>query len=90
MKANVKTEIPGPNSKKLQEDRTSFVARGHGSISEIFIDIALGANLIDVDGNIFIDFAGGIGTMNIGHSHPKVVSAIQTQSSQYILSLIHI
>ena len=84
MKANVKTEIPGPKSKKLQEDRASFVARGHGSISEIFIDKALGANLIDVDGNIFIDFAGGIGTMNIGHSHPKIVSAIQSQSSQYI------
>ena len=54
---------------------------GHGSISDIFIDKAIGANLIDVDENIFIDFAGGIGTMNIGHSHPKVVRAIKDQSS---------
>ena len=84
MKAHVKTEIPGPKSKKLQKNRESFVAMGHGSISDIFIDKAIGANLIDVDENIFIDFAGGIGTMNIGHSHPKVVRAIKDQSSQYI------
>ena len=84
MKASVKTKIPGPKSKKLQKDRTDFVAKGHGSISNVFIDKAVGANLIDVDGNIFIDFAGGIGSMNVGHSHPNVVSAIQTQSSRYI------
>ena len=84
MKAHVRTEIPGPKSKKLQKIRESFVAIGHGSISDIFIDKAIGANLIDVDENIFIDFAGGIGTMNIGHSHPKVVRAIKDQSSQYI------
>ena len=84
MKADVKTKIPGPKSKKLQKDRTAFVAKGHGSISNVFIDKAIGANLIDVDGNIFIDFAGGIGSMNVGHSHPNVVSAIQTQSSRYI------
>ena len=84
MKAYVRTEIPGPKSKKLQKNRESFVAMGHGSISDIFIDKAIGANLIDVDENIFIDFAGGIGTMNIGHSHPKVVRAIKDQSSQYI------
>ena len=84
MKAHVRTEIPGPKSKKLQKNRESFVAMGHGSISDIFIDKAIGANLIDVDENIFIDFAGGIGTMNIGHSHPKVVRAIKDQSSQYI------
>ena len=84
MKAYIRTEIPGPKSKKLQKNRESFVAMGHGSISDIFIDKAIGANLIDVDENIFIDFAGGIGTMNIGHSHPKVVRAIKDQSSQYI------
>ena len=59
MKASVKTKIPGPKSKKLQKDRTAFVAKGHGSISNVFIDKAVGANLIDVDGNILLTLRAG-------------------------------
>ena len=45
---------------------------------------AQGSLVEDVDGNIFIDFAGAIGTVNVGHSHPRVVRALQEQASQFI------
>ena len=60
MKANIITNIPGPRSLELKEKREKSVAKGHGSVCGVFIKKALGSNLIDVDGNIFIDFAGGI------------------------------
>lgn len=84
MKARITTKLPGPNSKKLLKTRIRNVARGHGSINDVFIDKAQGANLIDVDENVFIDFAGGIGTMNVGHTHPNVVKAIKKQASRFI------
>ena len=50
----------------------------------VYIDKALGANLVDVDGNVFIDYAGGIGTMNVGHSHPEIIKAIEKQIKQFV------
>ena len=40
--------------------------------------------ITDVDGNVFIDFAGGVGVMNVGHGHPRVVEAIQEQSERFV------
>ena len=84
MKANIKTAIPGPRSIELSKKRSASVANGHGSVSGVFIYKADGCNLIDVDGNVFIDYAGGIGTMNIGHSHPMVLAAIKEQVDKFI------
>ena len=84
MKANIKTAIPGPRSIELSKKRNASVANGHGSVCSIYIEKATGSNLIDVDGNVFIDYAGGIGTMNVGHSHPKVIDAIEKQINQYV------
>ena len=84
MKAKIKTAIPGPRSLELSKQRKDSVADGHGSVSGVFIDRAEGSNLIDVDGNIFIDYAGGIGTMNVGHSHPLVLAAIKDQIEKFI------
>ena len=50
----------------------------------MYIDKAEGSNLVDVDGNVFIDYAGGIGTMNVGHSHPRVIEAIEKQIKKFI------
>jgi 4-aminobutyrate aminotransferase/(S)-3-amino-2-methylpropionate transaminase len=44
---------------------------------------AHGATLTDVDGNTFIDFTGGVGCLNVGHSHPRVVEAAQSQLEQF-------
>lgn len=84
MKAQIKTDIPGPKSLELASRRSESVANGHGSVCGVYIDKAEGSNLIDVDGNVFIDFAGGIGTMNVGHSHPQILKAIKGQISQFI------
>jgi len=84
MKAKIKTAIPGPRSIELSKERKDFVSDGHGSVSGVFIERAEGSNLIDVDGNIFIDYAGGIGTMNVGHSHPMVLAAIKDQVEKFI------
>ena len=42
-----------------------------------------GATLTDVDGNTFIDFAGGVGCVNVGHSHPRVVEAVREQAERF-------
>jgi 4-aminobutyrate aminotransferase/(S)-3-amino-2-methylpropionate transaminase len=55
--------------------RNAIVAGGIGYSAPVFIERASGARLTDVDGNTFIDFAGGIGTMNVGHAQPDVVAA---------------
>ncbi|MBX5475391.1 MAG: 4-aminobutyrate--2-oxoglutarate transaminase, partial [Thermoleophilia bacterium] len=49
----------------------------------IVVAEARGATLTDVDGNTYIDFAGGVGVMNVGHSHPRVVQAIQEQAARF-------
>ena len=84
MNISIKTKVPGPKSIELAKKRSKNIANGHASVSEIFIEKAVGANLIDVDGNIFIDYAGGIGTMNVGHCHPKVIYAITEQVKKFI------
>ena len=84
MKVKINTEIPGPKSKELAQKRQKYVANGLGSVCGVFIEKADGSNLIDVDGNVFIDYAGGIGTMNVGHSHPRVVVAMKKQLEKYI------
>ena len=74
------TEIPGPRSRALGEERRRWVSRGlndprHG----IYFERGWGARLGDVDGNVFLDLAGGIGCMNAGHSAPRVLEAVRAQ-----------
>jgi 4-aminobutyrate aminotransferase/(S)-3-amino-2-methylpropionate transaminase len=45
---------------------------------------ARGSTITDVDGNTFIDFVGGVGVLNVGHGHPRVVEAIQRQAEQFV------
>ncbi len=62
--------------------RANYISNGVGSVSTKFIESAGGAKLKDLDGKEYIDFGGGIGVMNIGHSHPKVVAAIKAQAEK--------
>jgi 4-aminobutyrate aminotransferase/(S)-3-amino-2-methylpropionate transaminase len=62
--------------------RSKFISDGVGSTTTNYIESARGALLRDVEGREFIDFAGGIGTMNIGHCHPKVVAAVKEQAEK--------
>ena len=66
----------------LQERRSRAVAKGNASATSKYMVKGKGAILTDVEGNKYIDFAGGIAVMNVGHSHPKVVAAIKRQAEQ--------
>ncbi|HEY4002198.1 MAG TPA: 4-aminobutyrate--2-oxoglutarate transaminase [Candidatus Xenobia bacterium] len=79
-----KTEIPGPKSQALMARVEAATPKAVGHITPIAIERARGALLTDVDGNTYIDFAGGIGVLNVGHCPPEVASAIQDQSEKYL------
>jgi 4-aminobutyrate aminotransferase / (S)-3-amino-2-methylpropionate transaminase / 5-aminovalerate transaminase len=68
---------------KLQERRLAAVSRGVATAFPIFPQRAEGAEIWDVEGRRFIDFAGGIGVLNTGHRHPKVLEAVARQSGAY-------
>ncbi|MGM7634114.1 4-aminobutyrate--2-oxoglutarate transaminase [Bacillus sp. Hm123] len=82
--AKVTGALPGPKSKALLERRQAAVVRGVSNGVPSFAAKAEGALITDVDGNTFIDFVGAIGTMNVGHGHPKVKEAIHKQVDEYI------
>jgi 4-aminobutyrate aminotransferase len=65
--------------------RDTYVARGV-SLAPIVADHAHGARLVDVDGKEYIDFAGGIGVLNLGHTPDAVVAAIKEQADALLHS----
>jgi 4-aminobutyrate aminotransferase / (S)-3-amino-2-methylpropionate transaminase / 5-aminovalerate transaminase len=77
-------QIPGAKSRELLARRNEFVARGVASSMTVFAAKADGAIIEDVDGNRYIDFAGGIGAMNVGHVRPEVMQAIAEQAAKFI------
>ena len=80
----IRTEIPGPRSRALMARREAAVPRGPYNSTPIFMASAKGAMLEDVDGNSYLDFAGGIGCLNVGHRSPRVLSALREQLEKYL------
>lgn len=82
--------LPGPNAKKVIDRRSlampnaikcgypCVIARGEGAMFE------------DVDGNIFLDWVGGVGVLNIGYSHPELIDAVKEQSQKYFHAMMNI
>lgn len=81
---NLVTEIPGPKSQAIVARREAATPRGAAKLTPVAIEKAEGAALTDVDGNTFLDFAGGIGVLAVGHCPPNVVNAIKNQAEQLI------
>jgi 4-aminobutyrate aminotransferase / (S)-3-amino-2-methylpropionate transaminase / 5-aminovalerate transaminase len=79
----IKTSLPGPRSSEILTRKERVIAEPLSIYLPLVIGEARGATLIDVDGNTFVDFAGGVGCMNVGHSHPRVVEAIREQSELF-------
>jgi len=77
------TGVPGPVSKELMTRKDALIANAFSIHVPVAIKEARGALVTDVDGNVFIDLAGGLGCMNVGHSHPHVVKAIQESAAQF-------
>ena len=80
----LRTPIPGPKSQEWMQRRQAAVARGVSHATQIFAARAEGATIEDVDGNRFLDFAGGIGVVNVGHRAPSVVEAIRKQLDAFV------
>ena len=74
---------PEVTNESLTQARSAVIAKGIVSATDCYIARARGASLFDVEGREYIDFGGGIAVMNVGHSHPKVVAAIQKQAEQF-------
>jgi 4-aminobutyrate aminotransferase / (S)-3-amino-2-methylpropionate transaminase / 5-aminovalerate transaminase len=81
---HLRTSVPGPKSQELMKRRVAAVPRGVYHATPIFAARAEGAIMEDVDGNRFIDFAGGIGCNNAGHRAPRVVEAIRSQVDSFL------
>jgi 4-aminobutyrate aminotransferase/(S)-3-amino-2-methylpropionate transaminase len=79
----LRTEIPGPKSKAILQRKERVVADPLSIFLPVVVDQAQGATLTDVDGNTFLDFTGGVGCLNVGHSHPQVVAAAQEQLTRF-------
>ena len=80
---NLRTAVPGPKSKAILERKERVVADPLSIYIPIVIAEGRGATITDVDGNTFIDFTGGVGCLNVGHSHPRVVDAAQQQLERF-------
>jgi 4-aminobutyrate aminotransferase/(S)-3-amino-2-methylpropionate transaminase len=79
----LRTEVPGPRSRAILERKERAVAAPLQVAFPIVAASAQGALLTDVDGNTFVDFTGGVGCQNIGHSNPQVVAAAQEQLARF-------
>jgi 4-aminobutyrate aminotransferase len=75
---------------ELWQRRAAAVARGVGSSTQLFADRAVNAEIWDVEGKRYIDFAGGIGVLNTGHRHPRVLAAIEQQLQRVIHSCFQV
>lgn len=80
----LRTRIPGPRSQELMKRRGDAVPRGVYSHAPVFVSRAEGAVLEDVDGNRFLDFAGGIGSLNVGHRAPRIIVALRAQLERHL------
>jgi 4-aminobutyrate aminotransferase/(S)-3-amino-2-methylpropionate transaminase len=80
---DIRTDLPGPRSREIIERKERVVADPLSIYLPIVIAEARGATITDVDGNTFVDFAGGVGCMNVGHSNPRVVEAIREQAERF-------
>jgi 4-aminobutyrate aminotransferase / (S)-3-amino-2-methylpropionate transaminase / 5-aminovalerate transaminase len=86
----LRTAVPGPKSKALADRRLRAVPRGLAHATPVYVAKAEDAVLEDVDGNRYIDFAGGIGCNNVGHRRPSVLSAIREQLDRFLHTCVQV
>jgi 4-aminobutyrate aminotransferase / (S)-3-amino-2-methylpropionate transaminase / 5-aminovalerate transaminase len=79
----LKTDIPGPRSSEILERKARVVAEPLSIYLPVVIAEGRGATITDVDGNTFIDFTGGVGCLNVGHSNPRVIEAAREQLERF-------
>lgn len=80
----IRTELPGPKASEIVRLDEKFVSPSYTRSYPLVVASGKGAMLEDVDGNIFLDFNGGVAVCATGHAHPRVVDAIKKQAEEFI------
>jgi 4-aminobutyrate aminotransferase len=84
VKPKISTPLPGAKSEELLKKDKELVSTSYVRLYPIVLEGGEGPIVRDVDGNEFIDFASGVGVLQLGHQHPEVVKAISKQSEKFI------
>ena len=83
--------VPGPKAKALIDRKVNAVPKTlAGNTYPLAIKRGEGAMIEDLDGNVFVDFIGGVGVLNIGYSHPEVIEAVKAQADDYFHTMLSI
>src|SRR3972149_3838789 len=80
----IKVKPPGPKAKAIVERDRRYTSQSYGRGYPLVVKEARGCVVEDVDGNLFLDFMAGIAVASTGHSHPKVVKAIEEQARKFL------
>lgn len=86
----ITNEVPGPKSAEIIKRREAVVPKAIRCIYPCVMEKAAGAMIQDPDGNIFLDWVGGVGVLNVGHSHPVLVEAVKAQAEKYFHGMFNI
>lgn len=76
--------LPGPKAKAIIERDQLVISPSYPRDYPFVMDHGKGSHVWDVDGNRYLDFAAGIAVTSTGHSHPKVVKAVQDQAEKFL------
>jgi 4-aminobutyrate aminotransferase/(S)-3-amino-2-methylpropionate transaminase len=86
----ITTQLPGAEATKILERRKNIVPNAIRCVYPCVMKRAEGAMIEDVDGNIFLDWIGGVGVLNVGHTHPELVVAVQQQAEKYFHGMFNV
>jgi 4-aminobutyrate aminotransferase/(S)-3-amino-2-methylpropionate transaminase len=86
----ISTPLPGPKAAEVIARRAAAVPGAIRCSYPVVIGRGEGAMVEDVDGNIFLDWIGGVGVLNIGYSHPEVIAAVKEQADKYFHGMMNI
>jgi 4-aminobutyrate aminotransferase / (S)-3-amino-2-methylpropionate transaminase / 5-aminovalerate transaminase len=81
---DLRTEIPGPKSRAIVARKERVIADAKSLLTPIVLDHAHGCVVTDVDGNTFLDWSGGIGCLNVGHTNAAVTEALHAQIDRFL------
>jgi 4-aminobutyrate aminotransferase / (S)-3-amino-2-methylpropionate transaminase / 5-aminovalerate transaminase len=90
MSRDIASEVPGPRSAELLERRAAAVPKAVFNTAPIFVAAGEGAGVLDVDRNRYIDFAGGLGVLNVGRGNPRVIEAVKAQVDSTLHECFHV
>jgi 4-aminobutyrate aminotransferase len=81
---HIKVKPPGPKARELIRRDELYTAPAYGRVYPLAVKAGRGMAIEDVDGNLFLDFTAGIAVSSTGHSHPKVLAAIEEQARRFL------